>query len=430
MDAAAVFKGKKVTLMGLGLLGRGVGDARFLAEAGADLIVTDLKDATALAPSLEMLAGLPITYRLGEHVLEDFQGRDIVLVAPKTPFDSPYVAEAKKSGARVTMSAALAATAAHQVGATVVGVTGTRGKTTTTQMIAHVLRTAGKRVHLGGNIQGVSTLALLPEIQAGDMLVLELDSWQLQGFGSERYSPDVSVFTNFMPDHQDYYASMEAYFADKANIFVYQTPGSMLVVGKDIVSHVTPHEGVECIVADEALVPELIVPGSHNRQNAACALAATRALQIPIETIQEALATFGGVPGRLEFVREVNGIQFYNDTTATTPEATLAALAAFSGKSVVLIMGGSDKGLDMSGLIAATKGLKQVVLLDGSGTKRIANEFPHVFIGQSLSEAFTEAVRSASSGDIVLLSPAFASFGMFTNEYDRGDQFTALVRSL
>lgn len=428
MDASSYFKGKKITVTGLGLLGRGVGDVRYLAECGADLIVTDLKDADALAPSLEALNGFPITFVLGEHRLEDFRDRDLIVKGPKTPLDSPFIEAAVSAGIPVTMSTALFARFAREAGARIVGITGTRGKTTTTEMIAHILRTAGKKVLLGGNIRGISTLALLPEVDKETIAVLELDSWQLQGFGAERISPDIAVFTTFMPDHQDYYGGMESYFNDKAEIYRHQRDDDVLVTTPSLASRVTDAPGK--VVIAEPYEGELQIPGSHNRVNAGCAGEAARACGVAAPIIASALASFRGVAGRLELIREKDGVRFYNDTTATTPEATLAALSALEG-GIVLIMGGSDKGLDMGRLLLEIpKRVKRVIMLPGTGTNRVLPFLSGASVYDSMETAVNEAVRAAASGDAILLSPAFASFGMFQNEYERGDAFSALVQKL
>lgn len=440
MDVSGYFRGKKITVMGLGLLGRGVGDVRFLAEQGAELIVTDLKSKEELAPSLDALSSFSnIQFVLGEHRLEDFKNRDLILKAPKTPLDSIYVAEAEKNGVHVTMSTALFSRLAREQGAALIGTTGTRGKTTTTEMIAHIMRTVGKPMILGGNIRGVSTLSLLPHVAPGTVCVLELDSWQLQGFRAEELSPHISVFTTFFPDHQDYYPDMETYLADKAEIFLHQGPDDTLVLGAQMPSIL---EGIytnaiasSVVVAHEEDLAgvSLRVPGAHNRADAACALAAATAYGISKEDACNALTTFSGVPGRLERVREKEGVTFYNDTTSTTPEATLAALDALDTgtKNIVLIMGGSDKGLDMNRLLVEVqKRTKRIILLSGSGTNRILQFLEGASVYDSLPAAFDEAVKSAAPGDIVLLSPAFASFGMFKNEYERGDTYLALVRAL
>ena len=177
----------------------------------------------------------------------------------------------------------------------------------------------------------------------------------------------------------------------------------------------------------------LEVPGEHNRYNAALAMEAARALEIDEESIQKGLESFTGVPGRLELVREVNGVKIYNDTNATTPDATIAALEALDTgeKNIVLLAGGADKGLDMSALVRDIPTcVKRVILLSGTGTDRILGELADASVYADLESALREAVSYAAPGDAVLFSPAFASFGMFKNEYDRGDQFNTLVKNL
>ncbi len=438
MDARAYFKGKRITVMGLGLLGRGVGDARFLAECGAELIVTDLKSEAELAPSLAALKEHPgIAYVLGEHRLEDFRDRDFILKAAGVPLDSPFIAEARKNGIPVKMSASWFMELSE---VPVVGVTGTRGKSTVTHMLHAILKEAGQKVLLGGNVRGVSTLALLGEAPEDALALFELDSWQLQGFGDARLSPDVAVFTTFFPDHLNYYPDMDAYLADKANIFLFQEGVDTLVLGSQCAELVQERYGskikVHTVVAgaqDFRADWTLQVVGEHNRYDAALASEAARALYVDDAAIEKALAEFRGVPGRLELVREKDGVSFYNDTTATTPEATLAALSALKdeGAGIVLIMGGADKGLDMNALLLeANASAKRVILLSGSGTSRVLPFLPNASVFDSLDAAVREAAQAAAAGDAVLFSPAFASFGMFTNEYDRGDRYNAIVKSL
>lgn len=440
MDASTRFTGKKITVMGLGLLG-GIGDIRYLAEAGAELTLTDLKSPEELASSLSVLKVYPnIRYTLGHHELTDFRDRDLIIKAPSTPLDSPYIAEARKNGIPVTMWAALFCRFAKEAGASVVGVTGTRGKTTTTALITEIIRASGKPVITGGNVAGTAMLPRLAELAQYSQIVLELDSWKLQGFAEEKLSPDLAVFTTFLADHQNYYHSMDTYLADKANIFRFQDEGDTLVLGSQCAEVVRAHHENDfhgkVVVAGAESLPEdwtLRLPGEHNRYNAALALVAARVLGIPDEVSREALASFEGVPGRLELVGEKGGVQFYNDTTATTPDATIAALRALDPegkKNVILIMGGADKELDMSPLLKEVLvRTKDVVFLSGTGTDRIRTEASQVPEFGTLKEAFDAAVAAAAPGDAVLLSPAFASFGMFKNEYDRGDQFMALVHA-
>lgn len=468
MDFKKEFEGKKVTVLGLGLLGRGVGDTQFLAECGAELIVTDLKTEVELRESLEKLKGFSnITYVLGEHRLEDFRNRDFILKAAGVPLDSPYVLEAKKNNIPVRMSAALFAKLS---GIPMVGVTGTRGKSTVTHMIHHVLKESveGEGTILGGNIRGISNLQLLKDVSEESIGVFELDSWQLQGFGEEKISPQVAVFTNFMSDHLNYYLrasernsrtpsdifergteassaykeATDAYFEDKAQIFLHQEVGDVLIttpeVFREAQTYAKKHSLTlrgEVALADISVIPDdvpLVMPGMHNRLNAALAVEALRALSFSDEQIFAGLATFRGVPGRLEFMGERKGVKIVNDNNATTPEATVEGLRAVAdGKNVVLIMGGADKGLLLDTLLQnIQKYAKHVVMLPGTGTERMRESMPDATYASSLAEAINSAFANAENGDIILFSPAFASFGMFKNEYDRNDQFVAHIAKL
>ncbi len=435
MDVSSFFRGKRITVIGLGLLGRGVGDIRYLAQCGAELIVTDLKSSEELSESVAELKQFPhIQFVFGEHRLEDFRNRDLILKAAGVPMDSTYIEEAKKNSIPVRMSADLFMELSE---VPVIGVTGTRGKSTVVHLIYAILQKANIRTVLGGNIRDVSTLALLPEITKEHIAVLELDSWQCQGLGEISISPHTAVFTTFFQDHIDYYKDDPgAYLSDKSNIFLYQDPDDTLVIGGQCAPTLIEAYGENIIsnitIADESSLPEdwkLLIPGRHNRYNAALALAVARSLDIDDAVSRSAIEDFSGVSGRLEFLTETKGVRIYNDTTATTPEATLVAIAALGVSHTVLIMGGADKGLNMSALLAVLPSVKHVVLLDGTGTERIKDSLPKgTTIYGSIDDAFEAAQSAAEEGDTILFSPAFASFGMFKNEYDRGDQFAALVR--
>jgi UDP-N-acetylmuramoylalanine--D-glutamate ligase len=284
MEADARFRaeieGKNITVMGLGLLGRGVGDAAYLASCGAILTITDLKSREALSESLEILKEFPnIKYVLGEHRLEDFRNRDFILKAAGVPLDSPYIAEAENEGIPIKMSASWFAEFAE---IPIVGVTGTRGKSTVTYLLKEIYEAAGKKVLLGGNVRGVSTLSLLQEVTPEDVGIFELDSWQLQGFGEAEISPSLAVFTTFYPDHLNYYHDdLGRYLADKANIFLYQDPDDTLILGSQAAPTVIETFGEVMIskvkVVDADVLPDnwvLAMPGQHNRYNAAVAGAA------------------------------------------------------------------------------------------------------------------------------------------------------------
>ena len=444
--AQEYFKDKKVLQMGLGLLGRGVGDARFVAKSQPkSFTVTDLKSAEDLESSLEELKDFNINFVLGEHNLQDFKDADVVLKSAGVPLESEYIKAARDAGAQVLMSAAVATKYAQDLGMTTIGVTGTRGKSTTAQMIYDALKKYRKdaNVFLGGNIKGVSTLEMSEQFKEGDILVLELDSWQLQGFGDLKISPNVAVFTNFYPDHQNYYGSMEKYFSDKANIFKYQSwdRADLLVVSDEIYDLISAQNPpVEPMEASR--IPEewsLKVPGTHMRANAALALEVLSQMGLSMPEIKEALEDFSGVPGRLEYLKEYSegfGFDIYNDNNATSPEATVAAIDALSqnkkeGQRLILIVGGSDKGLDLEKLSEAiNEKVDKVFLYDGTGSQKLEKMLNEYEKSDSFSEIVTKALKEAKKGDILLFSPAFASFGKeFKNEYDREERFLETLQN-
>ena len=461
MNYKEQFKGKKITVMGLGLLGRGVGDTAFLAECGADLIVTDLKSKEQLASSLKILSKYPKTkFVLGEHRLEDFRDRDMILKAAGVPLDSIYIAEARKNNIPVEMSASLFAKVS---GIQIVGVTGTRGKSTVTHLLAQILKLAGKkarptersfgRVLLGGNVRGVSTLQLLKKVTSDSIALFELDSWQLQGFGDSKLSPNISVFTTFLDDHLNYYGSTtlttskarELYFSDKANIFKYQKDGDVFVVGEGVAKKLPAQFRKYSLIARAKDFPKnwkIKIPGEHNRLNSMCAILAARGMGIPEKTIKRAVESFQGIEGRLQFVREVKGIKIYNDNNSTTPDATIAALRAVGEKKkkkVVLIIGGDDKKLDTTNLVKEIpKWCSKVVMFKERGTETIKDEVfkfkkkgIEVYEEEGLPNTVKRAVSVAKKGETILYSPGFSSFGKyFNNEYERSDQFMKLIKKL
>ncbi len=439
--------------MGLGLLGRGVGDAKFLAEEGAELIVTDLKTKEQLADSFKELEQFSnIEFVLGEHRLKDFENRDMIIKAAGVPLDSKFIAEAKKNEIPVEMDASLfarLALAGREGGVEMIGVTGTRGKTTTTMLIYEIARkhfeSTTKEVYLGGNIRGTATLPLIRKVKAGDVVVMELDSWQLQGFGEAHISPHISVFTNFMDDHLNYYGGdRKLYFRDKANIFLSQTKDDYLVVGDNLAIEIVKEFGsdlrTKLLRARREKVPSdwnIKLRGEHNLDNIACAIEVGEILGATPEEMREAVESFRPVAGRLQFEKNYHGIYFYNDNNSTTPDATIVGLKALSFKrNTVLIMGGNDKNISMERLIDLIPlYCKAVVLLGGTGTDRIRDRMfklgdIQVVEEKTLLGSVKHALLLATKGDNILFSPAFTSFGMFKNEYDRGDQFNKIVAEL
>lgn len=447
-DFSKFFKDKKVTVMGLGLLGRGVGDAEFIAKAGAkEVIVTDLKNQKELTNSVEKLSSFSnVKFTLGEHEAKDFINRDFILVAAGVPYDSKYLLAAKDDGVPLYQSAALFAKLSQ---IPVIGVTGTRGKSTVTHMIHHVLQTVTDgEVLLGGNVRGVSNLQLLPKVHEDSIAVMELDSWQLQGWGWQKISPQIAVFTNFMEDHLNYYQkegaskdeAMQKYFEDKANIFRYQEESGVFVTVPEVFERAKSLAGVtlgqEVILADESILPEdmvLSMPGEHNRLNAALAYEALKATSLTDEEIFHGLAMFPGVPGRLEYMGEKKGVRIYNDNNATTPQATIKGLQAVGNKddkNIILLAGGSYKNLDPEPLIPEIgKYCKKVILLPGAGTDMIKDKI-EATVAKDMTEAVKEAFKDSAPGDVLLFSPGFASFGLFKNEYDRNDQFVSCLDTI
>jgi len=464
-----LFRGKKITVMGLGILGRGLGYTKFLAECGAELIVTDLKTEEQLANSVKALSKFThsttlragkIKFVLGEHRLEDFRNRDMIIKAAGVPMDSIYIEEAKKNNIPIEMDVSLFAKCAPEV--KIVGVTGTRGKSMTTTIIYEILSKCIKdrNVHIGGNIRGVATLPLLKKVsstslgtsKAHDILVCELDSWQLQGFSDSKISPNISVFTSFMPDHMNYYKnSMEDYFADKAGIYKNQTKKDTLIIRPDMRKLISKKDVTgKLVVVNTKEVDswKFNVPGSHQRENLACAVEVAKQFKIPITKIKKVVKDFKGVEGRLQLFRVCNGVKIYNDNNATTPEATIAGLEALTqpevrlraspksdfGPKIILICGGSDKKLDLTNFVkAVNKSCKFVSLIPGTGTDILLKDYdlkvPNE-VGAHLKQVVDNAVKNAKKGDIILFSPAFASFGMFNNEYERNDLFMKIIKKL
>jgi UDP-N-acetylmuramoylalanine--D-glutamate ligase len=428
------FKDKTVTLLGLGVLGRGVGDAAFLAQHCKKVNVTDNKNAEELRVSVDALKDYEnIEFFLGGHDYKIFSGVDFVVKAAGVRLDSPYIEHARKNNVPVYMSTALFARFAPLK---TIGVTGTRGKTTTTCMIAEILKRAGKKVLLGGNIRGVSTLSLLPEAARYDIAVLELDSWQLQGFDDLKISPNIGVFTTLYPDHMNYYdGDIARYLHDKASIFRHQNAGDTLVATAEVTAQAQQernnHQGRWAIA--QALPDSfgMKVPGAHNLLNAGLAQAAGKICGIDEATIDDALHNFEGVEGRLQFVGHWQRRAIYNDNNATTQEATLAALTSFPPHSVVLIFGGADKGLpidEMVDYIAAHK--IRCVLIKGEGSDRVLQKLSHIPVAHTMPEAVKIARDLSKPQDNLILSPAFSSFSIFKNEYDRNDQFMAEVQKM
>jgi UDP-N-acetylmuramoylalanine--D-glutamate ligase len=440
VDPRTIFKGKKVTVMGLGLLGRGLGDTLFLVRCGARVTVTDLKTADQLAPSLKELEGLPVTIHVGGHDEADFVDADMILRNADVPRSSKFLKIAAEHGVPIEMDESLFC---KNFSGEVVGVTGTRGKTTTTTLIHKMLSEAKSRVFLAGNIMGQATLPLLESVGKDDTVVLELSSWQLQGFHDAKLSPSAAVFTNVYPDHLNRYADMDEYIHDKKAIFLYQKSPDFCIFNGDQARTIELAQEApagKSFFSTEDVPPtwNIRLPGRHNRENVAAATCLARKMRVPERIIRSTVEAFRGVEHRLQWIGEKNGVGFINDATSTTPVAGCAALDSTEGKRILLIAGGSDKKLDLQPFAsAAASRTYRIALLEGDATEDLYSKIAaaggeHKVVGRfgDLKNAVKRLLEESERGDVVLLSPACASFGMFRNEFHRGETFIRVVQEI
>jgi UDP-N-acetylmuramoylalanine--D-glutamate ligase len=453
-------RGRRVLVMGLGILGGGVATARYaVAQGAAEVIVTDLRGPEMLAASIAKLDGLPIRYVLGRHDTADFEQADVVVRNPNVRRDSPYLAAARAAGRRVEMEIAWFFRACP---GKIAGITGTRGKSTITRLLHHILTVANMRPFLGGNVGAIETTSLLPEITTDDWVVLELGNWMLEGLHTVRRSPHLTIFTNLMPDHLNAYDSMEDYGEAKSSIFRYQGPDDIALFNADndytlrygqeapagTVWYYSPERRTAWLRGQPdtqrpfVYADDIQLRGNHNLGNVQVATLAAELVGVERETIARAVASFMGVPHRLEVVRRLNGVTWVNDSASTAPMSGVAALRSFE-EPIVLIAGGNTKNLDPSDYATeAVRRAKRVILLAGTASDAFAEALRAAAQAQgrvvdliegpydSLPHAIACARVAAAPGDVVLLSPGFTSFGMFLNEFDRGDTFRALVQAL
>jgi UDP-N-acetylmuramoylalanine--D-glutamate ligase len=454
-------KGKNVLVMGLGVHGGGLGVTRFLVSRGANVTVTDLQTAEQLQSTLAALEGLPIRYVLGEHHVEDFLGADMVVRNPGVPRESKYLALVREKGIPVEMEMSLFF---ELCPAPIIGITGTKGKTTSTLLLGEILRRSRPDTVVAGNLR-VSALEALPLIKPDTPVVLELSSWQLEAVEERGLAPHVAAVTNVFPDHLNRYPDMVSYAEAKKAIFRHQQPDDVLILNADdpiVRGFAQEAKGrvvwfgqdggarrVDCLARgfrilwreDQTMhvvcsTFDIHLLGEHNLGNVLAAVAIAKTLGIPSEQIRAGILGFTGVPDRLELVRQLDGISYYNDTTSTTPVSTVAALKSFH-RPVVLIAGGSEKNLGFEELAEAVGDrVKCLVALEGTATPRLleavkrSSQVPILGPFSQFRIAVEAARKTAADGDIVLLSPACASFGMFRNEFDRGEQFRQIVSSL
>ena len=453
------YKDKKVTVMGLGLFGGGVGAAKFLVSQGADVMVTDLKSAEELSASLKMLNGLPVKFRLGEHSEEDFADADMLIVNPAVPDDSSFLQIACDNDVQIDSELNIFFRFVH---APVIGITGSNGKSTTTSLLGEMLKEAGIKTWVGGNI-GVSLLEHLDEIKPDDVVVLEISSFQLELLSRIEMSPHISIVTNIAPNHLDRHKTMENYIDSKKTIIHYQTEDDYTILNYDdpalrewegeCKSHILWFSATKelehgAFLKDNEIIinhnskrnvitcpTQTNIKGIHNRQNIMAASYAAIAMHADVESIKNAIAGFTGLEHRLEYVYTINEVQYYNDSKATTPEAAIAGIKAFDSPTI-LIAGGYNKKVSLNQFAQECVRNTKYVILVGETANNIQELIQseraglEVYVATSLDESVRKAYEIAESGDVVLLSPACASYGMFTNYEERGKKFKELVYRL
>jgi UDP-N-acetylmuramoylalanine--D-glutamate ligase len=431
------FAGRRVTVVGLGRFGGGVGVTRWLAEQGAAVTVSDKAPAGDLAESVRQLDGLAVALHLGGHEEADFLQAELLVVNPALPPETPLLLAAAAAGVPQTTEMNLFL---ERCRAAVVAITGTVGKSTTTAMIGEILRRRC-RTHVGGNI-GRSLLCELPDIAPGDVVVLELSSFQLFRMPPTLRAPHVALVTNLAANHVDWHGSFEAYGDAKKNIFRRQKPGDVLVLNaadphvRGWAAEAPAGVKVEFFSGEGELPFELKIVGRHNQANAQAAWQVARAMGIDRATAAAALGGFAGLPHRLQFVAERNGVRYYNDSKCTTPEGGIVALEAFEPRRAIFIVGGYDKhvSFDSFGRALAQRA-KAVVAIGVTAGQIVAavevarnGPAPVVERAATLADAVAACRRHAAAGDCIALSPACASWDMFLNYEQRGDQFAALAR--
>jgi len=453
------FSGKKVLVMGLGRFGGGVDATKFAISAGAKVIVTDLAPETQLSDSIRQLEEFPdIEFHLGSHNPADFQQADIIIANPAVASDNQFLQFARRHNKLVT----------SQIGiffqlclAPIIGITGANGKSTTTALTAHLLRgawdegraTSDEHVWLSGNIGNEPLLTTIDQIKPNDLVILELSSFQLEQLAEIQKAPKVALLTNLTANHLDRHGTFANYCAAKENIFKFQEldedcPAVSIFNAEDEIAaqwfeKYKKDASRICIKFSAHDVSEDIrsvfsLPGRANLSNLAAALAVARHFGISDEQLKSRLPHFRPLPHRLELVGQINGVCWYNDSKATTPQAAIAALEAFD-QAIILIAGGYDKHLPFDEFGQKITEKAKVAILIGQTAPKIASAIrtthharrtTQIKIAESLDEAVELANQLAVSGDIVLLSPACASYDMFENYEHRGREFARLAQAV
>jgi len=466
MDTALA--GKKVLVMGLGRFGGGVDVVQYAARVGARVTVTDKAPQEKLGESVEQLRGLPdIEYHLGRHEAEDFATADVVVANPAVPPNNEFLEIARCHGRLITSQVGLFF---QSCPARIIGITGANGKSTTTTLTAYLLEQAKApasrrtydKVWLSGNIGDRPLLTILDQIRPRDLVVLEISSFQVEQLMEVRKGPNVALLTNLTPNHLDRYGTFEAYCAAKEGLFQFQPPDAQAPaisifnaedeVARSWLQKYGSQPGRKCLTfsADDAsqeMRAVYALPGRANLSNLAAARAIARCFGVSDRSILACLKGFKALPHRLELVGGKNGVRWYNDSKATTPEGTMVALSAFECPKI-LIAGGYDKHTPFDELGRRIASGTKAAILIGQTAQQIAGAISKadmslraersnlerravsVEIVNSLAEAVNRAQQLAVPGDVVLLSPACASYDMFENYQQRGRLFAEFVQKI
>ncbi len=451
-------KGKNIAVIGIGVSNTPL--IKMLTRFDAKVTAFDKKTADQLGDSYNELKALGVNFSLGEDYLSNLN-HDIIFKTPGMRFDIPELLDAKKNGSTITSEMEVFFDLCP---AQIIGVTGSDGKTTTTTLIYRILEQEGYNCWLGGNI-GKPLLSEIENIKAEDKVILELSSFQLHTMKS---SPDIAVITNVTPNHLDIHKSMEEYVDAKKNIFKYQTNEGRLILNYD--NDITRSFKETVVVGDIIFfnrqseykkgvyldndtiyinsnneikeiinIEDIMLPGMHNVENYMAAIAAIWHM-VSVDSIKQVATTFNGVEHRIEFIRKINGVKFYNDSIASSPTRTMAGLSAFNQK-VLLIAGGYDKQIPFDQLGHAVVNKVKTLVLIGKTANKIEKAVKDAMVTTeqqalpilkctSLDIAVSEALKVAEEGDIIILSPACASFDMFKNFEDRGNQYKKIVKNL
>ncbi|MFH1361328.1 MAG: UDP-N-acetylmuramoyl-L-alanine--D-glutamate ligase [bacterium] len=423
------YKDKKIVVFGLAR--SGLAAAQKLALLGARVTITDKKKEEHFDPKIiRHLKGLGVICELGGHPENLLSGADLIVVSPGIHLDIPVL-----SKTRVPIISEIEL-AFQLLKKPIIAVTGTNGKTTTTTLIGEMLKAGGKKVAVAGNIG--NPLVEVDDVEL-DYIVAEISSYQLEVI--DKFKPWISVILNIQPDHLERHKTMAEYIKQKAKIFLNQTGDDYLIYNLD-------DQEVSAMVktAKSKLIPfskseteiitlspkEIKIPGRHNLENALAAAKVADLCEIDGKTVAGVLRAFPGVEHRIEFTATINGVDFYNDSKATNPDSTLVAIETFAGKGLVLILGGKDKGVSLAALSAKIKESVKGVILIGEAAQRFSQSlktvgYENIYFTQTMNAAIEKARFLARPGEIVLLSPACASFDMFANFEERGQVFKKAV---